>query len=163
VKRLIVMRHAKSSWDTDAPTDHERPLNQRGRRDAPLVGAELARRGWVPDAVISSDSVRTRETWERIARALPAPGRVEFTPLLYGGGLGAIQEVLGPLGDAVITALLLGHNPGFEGAVGWLTGEPVALTTANAALLVHPSDHWATAALAQGEWAIEAIVRPKEL
>ena len=163
MKRLIVMRHAKSAWDSDAPTDHARPLNERGRKDAPVVGAELARLGWVPDVVIASDSARTRETWERMSRAMPAVGRVEFTPTLYGGGLGAVQELVERLGADVKTAMVLGHNPGFENVVSWLCGSPVSLTTANAALLVHPADRWAYAMAGRGDWLLETILRPKEL
>ncbi len=66
-RRIIVMRHAKSSWKSDAPDDHSRPLNRRGRRDAPRVAQELARRGWVPERVFSSDARRTRQTWEIMA------------------------------------------------------------------------------------------------
>ena len=57
-RRLIVMRHAKSSWKNESLRDHERPLNKRGRRDAPRIGEELASLGWVPQRVISSDATR---------------------------------------------------------------------------------------------------------
>ena len=63
-RRLIVLRHAKSAWDTDAATDHERPLNKRGRRDALRVAEKIAKLGWQPEQVISSDAERTRETWK---------------------------------------------------------------------------------------------------
>ena len=62
-RRLIIMRHAKSSWTSGALSDHERPLNARGIRDAPRVGAALVKRGWLPQLVLSSDSERTRETF----------------------------------------------------------------------------------------------------
>ena len=67
------------------PTDHERPLNERGRRDAARVGKRLAKLGWVPDFVVSSDSRRTEETWERIQKTFPN-ARVRFTRVLYAGG-----------------------------------------------------------------------------
>ena len=69
-RRLIVMRHAKSSWKSDAETDHLRPLNKRGRDSAPLVAARLVELGWIPEAVYSSDSLRTRETWDGMMNAL---------------------------------------------------------------------------------------------
>jgi phosphohistidine phosphatase len=65
-KRLIIMRHAKSSWTSGASTDHQRPLNKRGRHAAPRIGARLRDIGWIPDMVIASDSERTRETWQRM-------------------------------------------------------------------------------------------------
>jgi phosphohistidine phosphatase SixA len=77
-RRLMIMRHAKSSWKGQVPTDHDRPLNTRGRRDAVRVGKRLAKLGWVPDLVVSSDSRRTRETWERMQRRFPE-ARVSFT------------------------------------------------------------------------------------
>jgi len=70
-KRLIIMRHAKSSWTSGAATDHQRPLNKRGRRDAPRIGARLQHLGWLPDLVIASDSERTRETWQRMKVEFP--------------------------------------------------------------------------------------------
>jgi phosphohistidine phosphatase len=85
-KRLIVLRHAKSAWDTDAPDDHSRPLAKRGRKDAPLIGARLAQLEWVPQAVISSDSARTRETWARMEEALlgdDEEAEVHFTRDLF--------------------------------------------------------------------------------
>ena len=69
MKRLVVMRHAKSDWSSGASTDHARPLNQRGRREAPITAARLATLGWAPDRVSSSDSQRTREALE-LARQL---------------------------------------------------------------------------------------------
>lgn len=163
MKRLIVMRHAKSAWDTDAATDHERPLASRGRKDAPRVGAELARLDWVPERVISSDSQRTRETWSRVSGSLPGGVEVSFTRALYHGGVGAVQAALQGLPDAVTTAMVLGHNPGFEHVVAFLTGEGVRMTTANAALLVHDADRWRLAVTSPGGWEIEDLIRPKEL
>jgi hypothetical protein len=84
-RRLMIMRHAKSSWRSQVPTDHERPLNTRGRRDAGRVGKRLARLGWVLDVVVGSDSRRTRETWERMERRFPET-RARFTRALYAGG-----------------------------------------------------------------------------
>ena len=84
-RRLMLMRHAKSSWKSQVPTDHERPLNERGRRDAARVGKRLAKLGWVPDLVVGSDSRRTEETWERMQKRFP-DARVRFTRALYAGG-----------------------------------------------------------------------------
>ena len=97
--RLVVMRHAQSSGN-DAE-DHKRPLDRRGRRDAPRVAAELQRRGWAPQSVVMSDSVRTTETWARMATALatpPAVGAVRTDPQLYHGptqsGAGTVRQAL---------------------------------------------------------------------
>ncbi len=109
-KRLILIRHAKSSWDNADMPDHERPLNKRGRNAAAELGGWLASRGYLPDEVISSDSARTRETWEEIAAALPATPEPRFTPKLYQAAADTMLAVLRHAsGD---TVLMLGHNPG---------------------------------------------------
>ena len=81
--RVIVMRHAKSSWKTDAPTDHARPLNKRGKRDAPRIARELELRGWVPQLVLSSDSKRTRQTFKRMRKEFEEEVPVEWEPTFY--------------------------------------------------------------------------------
>ena len=160
--RLIIMRHAKSSWDTDAPTDHERPLNKRGRRDAPRIAEELVRLSWVPDLVLSSDSTRTRETFQRMADVfgeLPA----RFLPEFYHGGLTEIRPAVAELHSEIGTVLVLGHNPGWEDAASRLSDEPISMTTANAALLGITAASWADALAAVGDWSLDRLLRPKEL
>jgi len=156
------VRHAKSSWKTGR-ADHERPLNKRGRRDAPRIAARLAELGWTPERVVSSDAERTRETWSRMADAFdPAPA-VEFTRELYLAGVDAIQAAVGRLPDDVETVLVLGHNPGWEDAVTALTGEETRMTTANVALLELEGATWAEALGREGEWRQVELIRPKEL
>jgi phosphohistidine phosphatase len=161
--RLIVMRHAKSAWNTDAPTDHARPLNKRGRRDAPRMAEHLANIGWVPERVLSSDSQRTRETWARMSSEFDDHIEVQFTGLLYHGGMGAMQRVLEPLPPDITTAMVLGHNPGLEYAVEWLCGFDVRMTTANAALLLNEAPSWSQAVSTPGSWQLEDLLRPKEI
>lgn len=158
-RRLMVVRHAKSSWKSDAPTDHGRPLNGRGRRDAPRVAARCAELGWVPEVVLSSDSERTRQTWARM-EALDG-GVVRFTSDLYHAGLDEIRDAVGGVDARVSTVMVLGHNPGWEEAVEALTGRSVRMTTANAVLLRGDGATWREAL--DGRWRVEAVVRPKEL
>jgi len=160
-KRLIVMRHAKSSWTSGAPSDHQRPLNKRGRRAAPLVGARLRDLGWIPDLVIASDSQRTRETWQRMQEAFPHSIEARYSNAFYHGGLSAIVSACSQLKAGVSTLLVLGHNPGWEDAVEALTGRWVRMTTANAALLESETEDW-TEAIRAG-WASVDILRPGEL
>jgi len=154
------MRHAKSSWKTDAPTDWHRPLNKRGRRDAPRVAAALAARGWAPEAVVASDSARTRETWARMADAFPDT-RVAFEAGLYHGDLRAIQGAAASWDAGWGCVLTLGHNPGWEDALAALCGVEEVMTTGNAALLVGAGATWAEALA--GPWRLEALIRPREL
>ena len=156
------MRHAKSSWTSDAATDHERPLNARGRRDAPRIAQRLCELGWVPETVVSSDSARTQETWARMADAMPASTEVQFTRRLYHGGIEAVTSVLRDLPDEAACVMLIGHNPGWEEVAEWLGGEPIRVTTANAVLLRHDRIPWAQA-LAPDAWAVVDVIRPREL
>ena len=110
-KRLILTRHAKSSWDDPRMSDHDRPLNARGRGAAADLGAWLASRGYLPDQVLCSDAARTRETWERMAPGLlPTQPELVLKPALYHAGTEVMLAVLRHgRGD---TVMMLGHNPG---------------------------------------------------
>lgn len=159
MKRLIVMRHAKSAWDTNARDDHARPLNGRGRKDAPRMGAELRERGWVPDRVVSSDSQRTRETWQGVRSEL-GEIEAEFTRKLYHAGPREVLDVMESL-DEEETLLVLGHNPGWQDVVEFLSGTEVQMTTANCALLEGEGD-WMDLARTSA-WSLIEVLRPKEL
>lgn len=160
-RRLIVLRHAKSDWDTEAKGDHARPLDERGRRDAPRVARRLHELGWVPQVVVSSDAARTRETWARMKESIGGTPTVTFTNALYLMGIDEIREALRELPDDVETAMVIGHNPGWEDAVHDLSGVRVRMTTCNAALL-HTTGNWADA-VSRGDWELQVLLRPKEL
>ena len=163
LRRLIVLRHAKSSWKSGPQTDHDRPLKGRGRRDAPRVGARLAELGWIPEQVLSSDAQRTRETWALMADAFDPPPEVSFRRELYLAGPAAVDAALCALPDDVGCALALGHNFGWEEVVTWLCGEEVGLTTCNAALLSAEGESWMDALAAAPHWTLHQVIRPKEL
>ena len=158
--RLILMRHAKSSWDAEVATDHERPLNARGRRDAPRIGERLVELGWSPAVALSSDATRTRETYELMSPCWPEPIEVEFLDQLYHGSINDIQAALARLPDECSIALVLGHNPGWEHASAWLCGEHHTMTTANAALLEIEAENWKEAANACDQWTLVDWLRP---
>lgn len=159
--RLVLMRHAKSSWSSPSASDKERPLNERGKRDAPRVGAELRRLGWVPDRILSSDSVRTMETFTRMKDALGFEGTPEWRASLYHGGLEELREALRSLPPEVRTALVLGHNPGWEEALEVLIGRHEPVKTGSCALLSTEAASWAAAV--EGGWALEAMIHPRML
>ncbi|MBL4849168.1 MAG: histidine phosphatase family protein [Planctomycetes bacterium] len=167
-KRLLVTRHAKSSWKSGSMTDHERPLNGRGRRDAPRVAAHIVGLGWSPEFVISSDSQRTRETLALMAEVFEPEPRIEFTRDLYLAGPSDVQAALARVPDSVETVMVLGHNEGWEDVVTWLSGCSERLTTANAALLSwRPAaggpESWSAALADAPGWTLHQVVRPKEL
>ncbi len=159
--RLLVMRHAKSSWKSDAPTDHARPLNKRGRAAAPTVAQRIHELGWDPLQVFSSDAQRTRETWSLAAPQLQAPGLVRFTSRLYSAAPQAAIAVLGDADDALDTTLVLGHNPCCEGLVAWLSGESVVMKTADVALLEVDASGWKPALARQHSWRLSRLLRAR--
>ncbi|MEL6349375.1 MAG: histidine phosphatase family protein [Myxococcota bacterium] len=161
--RLIVLRHAKSAWDTDAPTDHARPLNQRGQRDAPRIGAKLAEMGWVPDAVLSSDAARTRETWARMAAHIAPEQTIPVTVArrLYHAGPETVMPLLAGQPATRETVMVIGHNPGLEALLEALCGQAARLTTCNAALMTSTATDWTTAM--SDRWILHHLLRPKEI
>ena len=160
-RRLIVMRHAKSSWDSPSDSDHQRPLNDRGRRDAPRVAKHLASIGWQPQHVLSSDAERTRETASLLLREWEDGVAAEFSENLYLAGAQELETELGAISEEVDTLLVLGHNPGWEHIVHRLTGESVVMKTSAAALLNGMCESWGEAF--QTSWNLTAIVYPREL
>lgn len=162
--RLVVMRHAKSDWDSDAKSDHERPLNHRGQREAPAVGALLRKKGYRPDLVFSSDSVRTRETWERMSDELEG-ARVVFDASLYLAGVEAVRRAASTHESdfsGARTVMVLGHNPGWEEMVRSLSGHRVDLKTAHAAVLESRSRDagWTECLADEGGFDLVELVRP---
>jgi len=162
-RRLIVLRHAKSSWKTDAPTDHDRPLNRRGRHDAPRVARRLAELDWLPQRILSSDSARTRETLKLMADRLGGDTPIDYLRSLYHAGADAVGPELAKLPVEVTTAMIVGHNPGWEDVVQWLAGESVRLATGTAALLETSGASWADALARAPAWRLHDVIRPKEL
>ena len=126
MRRLMLARHAKSSWGDVTLSDHDRPLNRRGRDAAPRVGRALSEAGFVPELVYSSTSARTRETWELLGPAFKAPPDVEFHGELYLASPRAVLNVIASAPDEISTLLVLGHNPSTHALAAFLsrTGHP---------------------------------------
>jgi phosphohistidine phosphatase len=111
-RRLILLRHAKSDWP-DLP-DHDRPLAKRGRKDAPRIGRWLRTRGYVPDVVICSTALRTRQTWDLVASELNGSAEVRFEPRAYAASALTLLYLCQELPAPCHAALLIVHNPGIE-------------------------------------------------
>jgi phosphohistidine phosphatase len=162
MKTLLVLRHAKSSWNDPALDDHERPLNKRGRRDGPRMGALVREYALIPDVVISSDAVRARLTAEAVAEAAGYAGEILLDPNLYMARSADILSLLRAVREKAETVMIVGHNPGLEELVAQLTGDRQDLPTAALAQIVLPIDQWrdlklSTRGTLMGHW------RPKEL
>lgn len=154
------MRHAKSDWNTGA-ADHARPLNARGRREAPFIGRHLKQRDWRPEAVLVSDAARTIETWHCIWGEFPRLEPQERADL-YLASAHVILEAAAGLPAAAGCALLIGHNPGMSTAASYLAADHIGLKTATAALFEHPDDDWRCARDAAG-WRLVDVVRARTL
>jgi phosphohistidine phosphatase len=113
MKRLYLLRHAKSSWDDDGLADVERPLNKRGMRDAPMMGQRFLARGFAPDGIVSSGAVRAETTARAIAREIGYPtARVRREDALYLAGPATLLEIVRRADDRLGSLMLVGHNPG---------------------------------------------------
>jgi phosphohistidine phosphatase len=122
MKRLILTRHAKSSWDDPQTPDHDRPLNDRGKAAAADLGQWLASRDYVPGEVLCSDALRTRKTFSGIAPALPGAPVLELKPSLYHAGPDVMMAVLKHA--KADTVMMIGHNPGIAEFAGRLVAHP---------------------------------------
>lgn len=127
---LVVLRHAKSAWPPGV-ADQDRPLNDRGERDAPVVGRWLAAElSQPPDLAVVSPARRTRQTWQLAAPAWPDEPAAQVDPRIYAATAGELLAVVRDLPVGVATAILVGHNPGCEDLVAALAGpgsDPAAL------------------------------------
>ncbi len=162
MKTLLVVRHAKSSWSDAQLRDYDRPLNARGRRDGPRMGRLIADEGIVPDIIATSTARRARDTAVLMAEAAGYTADMLGRETLYEAAPHAYIGVLRSLPDDVVTAMVVGHNPGVEQLVAGLTGEGVPMTTANVARIALDIDAWSDADLS-GASDLVSLWRPKEL
>ncbi|MFL6101322.1 MAG: SixA phosphatase family protein [Actinomycetales bacterium] len=121
-RTLLVVRHAKSDWDTDAP-DHERPINARGRREAPKLGRLLDDAGLKPDLVVCSDATRAQQTWQLASAAWSDPPPVQVEPGLYDASRSEVLTVINETPDDVSVLACVGHEPTSSALVSVLAGE----------------------------------------
>lgn len=130
-RTLVVIRHAKSDWSHDVPDD-QRPLNARGRREAPLIGQWVAEHVGAVDLVLCSTAVRARET---LTRSGLTAAEVRHDERVYAASHQDLMSVVDEVSDDLGTVALVGHNPGLSELVGVLTGEPVELKTSAIAVV----------------------------
>ncbi|EST37792.1 hypothetical protein N566_11140 [Streptomycetaceae bacterium MP113-05] len=119
-RSIVLLRHAKADWPDVA--DHDRPLADRGRTDAPLAGGWLAGHGIAPQLTLCSTAARTRETWKLVAHQLPERPRTVYEERLYEASPGEIIAVLNETSDDTRDLLVVGHNPGMQALAELLAG-----------------------------------------
>jgi len=126
MKRLYLVRHAKSSWKHPEFTDFERTLNKRGKRDAPEMGERLARKGVCPDLMVSSPAMRAISTARVLAEKVGySLAEICEEEAIYGAHWSGLLGVIQDFPDAMDTVLMVGHNPGFSMLAEYLTATRV--------------------------------------
>lgn len=170
MKTLLLLRHAKSSWDDHSLDDFDRPLNQRGRQAAPRMGRWIRDHDLVPHHVLCSAACRARETWEAVSEELNEPVEATVLRSLYLAEPEGILELVHQADDADDILMVVGHNPGFEELARLLThrgkGRALGLLadrmpTGALAVLRFDVEGWRE--LAPGGGTLQHFVRPRDL
>ena len=162
MKTLLLLRHAKSSWEDASLPDFERPLNKRGLRAAPRIGQFMSERGLRPDLVLSSPAQRARETATLALEAGGIETPLRYETRIYEADVPTLLEIIRGIEETHREVMLVGHNPGLEELLSFLTGENRRMRTATLARIVLDSERWSDA----GEHAsgrLELFVSAREL
>jgi phosphohistidine phosphatase len=158
MKTLLVLRHAKSSWDHPGP-DHDRPLNKRGRRAAQRIAEEIKELNLLPDVIISSTAKRARKTARIIQETSGCRAEIIQTGELYFEDVGTQISVVTGADDIHKRIMIVGHNPSFEEIVHELSGEGIVMATATLAVIDFEVLSWSE--ISQGK--LRLVLRPREL
>lgn len=169
MKKVILLRHAKSSWDNPDLDDHDRPLNKRGKAASPVIGEWLIRKQHVPDAVLCSTATRSRDTLSGLKLPKSASRHVEFIPKLYHASPETMLEILRQCGNDVDTVMLVGHQPGLGAMARLLSDHATArckrafehFPTAAAAVLEINVSRWKD--IGYGMAKFTDFAKPREL
>ncbi|HSB10127.1 MAG TPA: histidine phosphatase family protein [Blastocatellia bacterium] len=161
MKTLLLLRHAKSSWDNPGIRDFDRPLAPRGERDAPRIGKALRKRGVTPEVVVSSPAARAKATIRAVMKAAKLGVEPRFDESIYGASTPELMGMIRRLPAEASCVLIVGHNPGFEDLVERLTGSNERMPTAALACIQLPIDHWDDVEDRKGKLAW--LLTPKQL
>ena len=161
MRTLYLLRHAKSSSGDASLPDFDRPLNPGGREAAEQVGKRLALEKLVEPLVICSPSVRTRETAEIVLQSANLVVEVRFEQRIYDAALRDLVQVVSELPDEKHSAILIGHNPGMEELLTFLTGESRRMPTCGLAKVQLEIESWN--GLKPGKGSLEWFTTPNEL
>lgn len=144
MKKIILVRHAKSSWDDPFLNDHDRPLADRGIADAPKMAKRLKKKGIVPDLILSSTALRAAETAKITAKILGgSEDDISWEKGLFHAAPNQILKIIRMQKDSFNTLLVFGHNPGFNDLITYLGGDLDNLPTSGQFGFKLKSEHWA--------------------
>ncbi|MGH6945441.1 MAG: SixA phosphatase family protein [Geminicoccaceae bacterium] len=175
MRTLLLLRHAKSSWQAPELADVDRPLAPRGRQAAPLIAQLIVKRRWLPDLVLCSPALRVRETWQLMAPVLGEGIVCKTLRTIYPGAPSRLLATLHRADDEARTLMLIGHNPGLATFAASLCGRASSgggskkalekmtakFPTAGLAVIGFDAEHWSEVTTGAGR--LEAFVRPKDL
>lgn len=142
MKTVILMRHAKSSWKNEDLEDFDRPLNKRGKKDAPAMGELLQKKDQLPDLILSSSAKRARQTAKAVMKESGFSGEVEHIDSLYLAEPHAYIDALRKIPEGINRVMVIGHNPGLEGLLQQLSGRVESLPTSGVAFIDLPIQTW---------------------
>jgi phosphohistidine phosphatase len=161
MRTLYLLRHAKSSWKDETLRDFDRPLKGRGRRATEHIGQVLAAEKLKAPLVISSPAVRARETTELVLDSAGFDVEPHFEERIYEADVPTLLEVVRSIPDSANTAILVGHNPGFENLLGYLTGENRHMPTCALARIEFDATSWNGVSEETGR--LQLFVTPRDL
>lgn len=159
MKSLVILRHAKSDWDTDAATDFERPLNTKGLKDAPKIGAQLATLVVDINKILCSPAIRTTQTWQLVNEQLKNHEHDEiFIEEIYEADLDTLLAVISAHAADADVLMLVGHNPGCQMLATHLCGNMEEIKPGTALIMVNDADSWQQALISR--WQLSHFLRP---
>lgn len=160
MKTLFILRHAKSSWEDQDLADFDRPLNSRGKEAAPFMGELMAESGLTPEIILASPAVRAKETAALVKDAGGLAAAISFDERIYEASPQTLRQVASAIDNRFGSAMIVGHNPGMEGFVRYLTGRLEPMPTAALAVVDLDIDQWDDIDLESGR--LRTIYRPKD-
>ncbi len=161
MKTLFIMRHAKSSWDNPNWSDFERPLNERGFQTAPLMGEVMLKNNFTPEIIVSSPAMRAKQTAQLVKESAAFEAGIRFDERIYEASISILLGVVADIEDLYDSAMIVGHNPGFENLVRTLTGKIEPMPTATLAVVDLEINSWKEINSETGN--LRKMIRPKEL
>jgi len=160
MKTLLILRHAKSSWDNPELRDFDRPLNLRGQKAARLMGNVIYKYGLQPDLFVSSPAKRAKQTVARVKETVQSNAKIKFDKRIYEASPATLRQVISELDNEIEKVLLVGHNPGLEGFIKFLTSETQVMPTAALAELNLNIEKWTD--ISAGCGSLKLLIRPKD-
>lgn len=159
----MLLRHAKSSWKDITKTDHERPLNKRGKNDASKLGKTLKKINIMPDIIISSTAIRAIETAKLVAQYCEYNKELETDPLLYASSYIDYLNIISTISDENQKAMVVGHNPTIEDVIQRLTGITEIIPTCTMIYLDLNIESWKLIkTIGYSDVHIIKIIKPKK-